>query len=207
MDIKIRKATEDDAAFIAWAILKGSRSGKKVGLFDLIFQNSDSDTLSKHLIALTLSTTKSFCHFSNFLIAEESGNTVGALCGYEPRIATQEMLSEALEGLGVDEAYKERIASYLLCMPELDRQTWVLDFMQVKDEAHELTVLKELVQKSLLTARLKGYRKAETMIEIGEAEQKISYEKLGFKFLDEKRSDYYFETFGRKGIMRLSMQL
>lgn len=207
MGIKIRKAEPQDSRFIAWAMLASSRAGKNTGIFDLIFESSDETILIEKIARLTQTQTKSHCHYSNFLIALDEGKEVGALCGYEPRIANHERFSKALEEIGVDESYNERIAAYLLCQYEADRQTWVLDFMQVNDEAHTLSVLKELVQKSLLTARLKGYRKVETMIEIGSSELQMVYEKLGFSYIDEKQSDYYFESFGRKGIMRLGMHL
>ncbi len=207
MSIKIRKAEQSDCALVSWAILKSSRAGKKVGLFDLIFQCDDDKVLLKKLALLAQTETKSYCHYSNFLVAAEDGKDVGALCGYEPRIATHEVFSKALMEVGIDESYNERISAYLLCFPEVGRQTWVLDFMEVKDDAHELTILKELVQKSLLTARLKGYRKVETIVEIGSADTQLTYKKLGFDVLDEKHSEYYFETFGRSGIVRLGMHL
>ncbi len=208
MGIKIRKAEPQDSRFIAWAMLASSRAGKRVGIFDLIFESSDDTVLLEKMVHLTQTPTKSHCHYTNFLVAfDDEGKQVGALCGFEPRIANHERFSKALEEIGVDESYNERIAAYLLCQYELDRQTWVLDFMQVNDEAYTLSVLKELVQKSLLTARLKGYRKVETMIEIGSSELLLVYEKLGFFYIDEKQSDYYFESFGRKGIMRLGMHL
>ncbi|MEA1920525.1 MAG: acyl-CoA acyltransferase [Campylobacterota bacterium] len=207
MSIKIRKAEQSDCALVSWAMLESSRAGKKIGLFDLIFQCSDDKTLLEKLTQLAQTDTKSYCHYSNFLVAVEDEKDLGVLCGYEPRIATHEVLSKALMELGVDESYRERTSAYFLCFPEVGRQTWILDFIEVKDDAHEFTVLKELVQKSLLTARLKGYRKVETMVEIGSADLQLSYKKLGFEHLEEKQSDNYFETFGRLGIVRLGMRL
>lgn len=207
MGSTIRKANEGDAGFIAWAMLESSRAGKRIGFFDLIFQTDNDDALLEQLAKLTVTQTKSYCHFSNFLVAEIGGESAALLCGYEPRIATDEIFAKALEELGVDGSYQERIAAYLLCRPDIDRQTWVLDFIEVKPGHNDFEVMKELIQKSLLTARLKGYRKAQTMVEIGSVEIQMVYEKLGFSFVDEKRSEYYKEVFGRAGIMRLQMTL
>jgi hypothetical protein len=207
MSIKIRKAEQSDCALVSWGILESSRAGKKIGLFDLIFQCNDDKVLLEKLTLLSQTNTKSYCHYSNFLVAVEDGKDVGVLCGYEPRIATHEVLSKALMELGIDESYNDRISAYFLCFPKVGRQTWVLDFMEVKDDAHEFTVLKELVQKSLLTARLKGYRNVETVVEIGSANTQLTYKKLGFNVLDEKQSEYYFDTFGRIGVVRLGMHL
>lgn len=207
MAITIRKASETDIDIVAQALLEGSRAGKKIGLFDLVFNTSDSDELLALLKKLSLTTTKSYCHYSNFFIAVANGESVGTICGFEPRIATHEIFSKALEELGFDESYHERIAAYLLCEGEVDNKTFVLDFMLVKNDYKSIDIYKELVGKSMLTARLKGYRKVQTSVEIGSIETEMIYKKLGFVVIDEKRSEYYREQFDRAGIMRLQMTL
>jgi hypothetical protein len=207
MAITVRKATEADIDIIAQALLESSRGGKKIGLFDLVFNTSENEILLENLKCLALTTTKSYCHFSNFFIALSNGTVAGTICGYEPRIATHEIFSKALEEIGFDETYHERIAAYLLCEGEVDNKTFVLDFMLIKPEFKSLDVFKELIGKSMLTARLKGYRKVQTSVEIGLVESEMIYKKLGFTVIDEKRSEYYKEQFDRPGIMRLQMIL
>lgn len=207
MSITVRKASETDIDIISQALLESSRGGKKIGLFDLVFNTSDNETLLTHLKHLALTSTKSYCHFSNFFVAIENGTTLGTICGYEPRIATHEIFSKALEEIGFDETYHERIAAYLLCEGDVDNKTFVLDFMLIKPEFKSLDVFKELIGKSMLTARLKGYRKVQTSVEIGSVESEMIYKKLGFSVIDEKRSEYYKEQFDRPGIMRLQMIL
>lgn len=207
MTITVRKATEADVEIVAQAMLESSRSGKKMGVFDLVFDTSDDEKLLSYLKALAVTKTKSYCHVSNFFIAIAAGESVGALCGYEPRIATHEIFTKALEEIGFDETYQERIAAYLLCEGDSDNTTWVLDFMMTRPGYKTVDVFKELVAKSMLTARLKGYRKVQTSIEIGSVETEMIYKKLGFGVIDEKRSEYYKEQFGRPGIMRLQMVL
>jgi hypothetical protein len=207
MSITIRKALESDAPLIAQALLENSRRDKKVGIFDYIFNTSDTASLLESLRKLTLTTTKSYCHFSNFMIAQTEGKSVGAICGYEPRIATHNIFARALEEVGIDESYHERIAGYLLCEPEIDNKTWVCEVMVIEPDYKSFELFKELIAKSLLTARLKGYRKVQTMLEIGSTESELLYKKLGFDLVDEKRSDYYEEQFGRAGLMRLQVTL
>lgn len=207
MSITVRKASESDVDIVSQALLEGSRAGKKIGLFDLVFNTSDDTVLLGYLNRLVLATTKSYCHFSNFFIALSGSERIGAICGYEPRIATHEIFSKALEEIGFDESYHERIAAYLLCEGDVDNKTWVLDFIMAKNPFQSFEILKELVGKSMLTARLKGYRKVQTSVEIGSVETEMIYKKLGFTVLDEKRSEYYKEQFGRPGIMRLQMIL
>jgi len=207
MGIKIEKASPKDAKFIAESILVSSRAEKSVCIFDLIFESDEDKTIIQFLEKLITTETKSYIHFSNFLIAYEDSKLAGCLCGYEPRVATQEIFAKALEEIGVDQSYLKRIEAYSMCEPEVGRRSWILDFIHVNEGFHKLSNIKELVQKSLLTARLKGYRKAATLIEIGSAEVELVYKKLGFSFENEKRSDLYLEVFSRLGIMQYSLDL
>lgn len=207
MKVTVRKATESDAAIICKAMLLSSRAGKRVGLFDFVFQTSDDVRLLEYLKCLVTTSTKSYCHCSNFFIADLGGQSVGAICAYEPRIATHAVFAKALQEIGIDESYHERIAGYLLCEPQMDNQTWILDFLMIEEEHKSIETYKELITKSMLPARLKGYRKVQTMVEIGSVEPELMYKKLGFTLIDEKRSDYYEEQFGRFGIMRLQILL
>jgi hypothetical protein len=207
MAITIRKALSTDDEFLAQALLESSRAGKKLGFFDFIFNTSDEKHLISYLKRLVVTSSKSYCHFSNFLIALENGKSVATICGYEPRIATADVFAHALEELGIDETYHERIAAYLLCTPDIDNKTWVCDFWMGHAGFGTIEIFKELVGKSILTARLKGYRKVQSMVEIGSIEIEMMYKKLGFHLMDEKRSEYYDEQFGRAGIMRLQMEL
>jgi len=196
--MNIRTAKIEDAAFIAWGILESSRAGKKHGLFDLIF--SPSEDISKSLEKLVSSDIKTICHYSNFLIAEVDGKQAGLLCGYDGYKISWENMSGALETMGCQGDYKERISAYLMCEPSVEKNTIVLNFMITKEEFRGLGVVKALVKKVLLTARLKGFRRAQTDIEIGSIETQLAYEKMGFSKKEEKKSDYYLEEFGRLGI-------
>ena len=82
----------------------------------------------------------------------------------------------------------------------------MFDFMEEKEGFIDVGVLKELMRKSLLTARLKGYRIAQTIIEIGSLESELFYKKLGFKKVDQKECELYREKFGRAGLMLMSIE-
>lgn len=203
--MNIRTATAEDSEFISWAILESSRSGKEKGLFDLIF--SPAGDVNKSLQMLIKNDIKTICHYSNFLIAEVDGKPAGALCGYDGYRISWENMTAALEGMGCQGDYMDRIAAYFSCEPHIEKNTYVLDFMVTKDEFRGLGVVKELVKKVLLTARLKGFRKAQTNIEIGAIEAQLAYEKMGFTKLEEKKSDYYLNEFSRMGITSYVMEL
>lgn len=205
MATTVRKATEADIDFIAKAVLLSSRSEKKIGLFDLIFSSNSDDALIEWIKKLLATTIKSYCHLSNFLVSVKDTEVVGCVCGYEARIANDDALSKALEQIGIDESYHERIAVYFLCAANVDKQTFVLDFLYVTPEYEGLDIYKELVGKAILNAKLRGYHKIQLSLDIGANE--VIYKKLGFSVIDSKKSEYYEEVFGHSGIERLQMSL
>lgn len=201
MGITIKQATAEDARFLAQMILKSSRAGKKVGLFDFLFQMQEEDAIIEKLEKLTQTTSKSHCHYKNFLIATIDGQNVGTLCSYEPRISNQETFIKALQEIGCCENANEILQAFYDCSFEVRKSTLMFDFMEEADSFVDVGVLKALMQKSLLSARLKGYRRAQTIIEIGSLETEMFYKKLGFSFVEQKECEDYRETFGRNGIM------
>ena len=205
MSIKIRKATSGDAPFLAQMILQSSRAGKKAGLFDLLLSSSAEDILTK-LEQLTQTTAKNQCHYSNFLIAEMDGKSVGTLCSYEPRIATKGTFIDALNEIGCCDDTDEKLEVLNECDFNLNTRTLMFDYMEELEGFIDVGVLKALMQKSLLTARLKGYRIAQSIVEIGSLEALLYYKKLGFKEVQTKECELYKEKFGRAGMVLLAIE-
>ena len=205
MSIKIKQATATDSAFLAQMILQSSRAGKKDGLFDLLFETNDNATILKRLESLTKTDAKSHCHFSNFLIAQMDGESVGTLCSYEPRIATKETFVKALHEIECDDIDTTLEVMYC-CDFNLNNRTLMFDFMEEAEGFIDVGVLKALMQKSLLTARLKGYRIAQTLIEIGSLESQLFYKKMGFREVSQKECELYKEKFGRVGLSLMAIE-
>lgn len=207
MSIKIRKATAADAPFLAQMILQSSRAGKKVSIYDLIFSTTDDKEVLKNLEKLTTTQAKNSCHYNNFLIAEMDNKPVGTLCSYEPRIATKESFCASLKEVGVENSEESDYIEILQeCDFNLNTRTLVFDFMEELEGFVDVGVMKALMQKSLLTARLKGYRIAQTVVEIGSLETLMYYKKLGFKEVDTKECELYKEKLGRPGLALLSYE-
>ena len=206
MSIKIRKASSQDTQFLAKMMLQSSRAAKKIGIFDVIFENEDEAGILKNLEALAQTTVINHCHFNNFLVAESDGEAVGTLCSYEPRIATQKAFLEALHEIGCNDGVEDRLGVLYECDFNLNNRTLMFDFMEEIDEFKDVGILKELMQKSLLTARLKGYRIAQTIVEIGSLEVILFYKKLGFSVVEEKECELYKEKFGRVGLTLLATE-
>ncbi len=206
MNIKIRKAEAKDAPFLAEMILQSTRAGKKGGIFDMIFETNDDAEILKKLEALTCTEAKNHCHFNNFLIAELDEQSVGTLCSYEPRIATHKTFRDALYEIGCSESVNESLKIIYDCDFELNNRTLMFDFMEEKKGFIDVGVLKALMQKSLLTARLKGYRIAQTIVEIGSMDNILFYKKLGFHKVKEMECESYKEHFGRAGLVLLATE-
>jgi len=206
MNIKIRKAEPKDVSFLAIMILQSTRAGKNSGIFDMIFETNDDSIILKKLEALTSTEAKNHCHYNNFLIAESNGISVGTLCSYEPRIATHKVFMDALNEVGAPESLDENLKVIYNCAFELNKRTLMFDFMEEKKGFIDVGVLKALMQKSLLTARLKGYRIAQTIVEIGSMDNILFYKKLGFHKVKEMECESYKEYFGRAGLVLLATE-
>ncbi len=205
MSIQIKQATAEDSAFLAEMILQSSRAGKKDGLFDLLFETNDDTVILEKLARLTKTTAKSHCHFSNFLIAKMDDKSVGTLCSYEPRIATKETFITALAEVDCVEQ-EEHLEVLFACDFNLNKRTLMFDFMEELEGFLDVGILKALMQKSLLTARLKGYRIAQTIVEIGSLESQLIYKKLGFSEVKQLECELYKEKFGRLGLSLLAIE-
>lgn len=206
MSIKIRKATQGDAQFLAQMILQSSRAEKKVSMFDLVLSSKNDDELLENIKKLTQTSIKNYCHFSNFLIAEIDSKKVGTLCSYEPRIATKESFINSLKEISKDDNIDEYQALLQECDFEQNNRTLIFDFMEEIDGFVDVGILKSLMTKSLLTARLKGYTIAQTIAEIGSLETILIYKKLGFREKKQKECELYREKFGRNGLTLLEIE-
>jgi hypothetical protein len=207
MSIKIRKAKEEDSAFLAQMILQSSRAEKQLCIYDLIFEPKNDKELLKNIQKLTITTAKNSCHYSNFLVAEMDSKLVGSLCTYEPRIANRQSFCDALKEVGVTDAINSEYIEILNnCDFNVNKRTLIFEFMEEVEGFVDVGVMKELMTKSLLTARLKGYTIAQTIVEIGSLEILLYYKKLGFKEVQTKECELYKEKFGRAGLVLLSYE-
>ena len=54
----------------------------------------------------------------------------GVLCAYESKLDTNDSFLQALDEIGIDASYQERIAAYLMCKPRLFEKFIGLRFYQ-----------------------------------------------------------------------------
>ncbi len=206
MGIDISKASASDAGFLAKMILQSSRAEKKFGIYDLVFGTKSDEELLNYLEKMVVTQTKNHMHYSNFLIANMDSKQVGTICSYEPRISTHEAFMKSLEEIGYEGDVSEYEEIFENCKFDQNNRTLIFDFMEELEGFVDVGVLKALMQKSLLTGRLKGYRIAQTIVEIGSLEIILLYKKLGFREVKQKECELYKEKFGRSGLILLEIE-
>ena len=112
MDLKIRRATRDDAEFLAWVMLASSRSHVSRGIWDLIIGAGDAGCLD-YLKRLALAGPRSLCHYESFLVAEADGRPAAALCVFKPSEGGWPLVSKAMANVQrarTEQVNKESVA-------------------------------------------------------------------------------------------------
>ncbi len=214
MGIEIRRARQEDTAFIAWVQLAAARSHVPVGFFDLAFPGEEEARLA--LIERVCSTeTLSMCHWSGFLVADVDGQPAAGLSGYEPtKRGTDTFAAAMLEGLGgagwspedVDGVFG-RMMPFLKCAPESPDDAWVVEWVATKPDFRGRGLVRSLLAKILQEGRDKGYRRAQISLLIGNHPAQHAYESAGFKAVDEKRHPEFETAFGSPGTLRMLRDL
>lgn len=207
MKFEVRKATLNDADFIVSSMIKSSRSSSKKGFFDLLFGDISEEKLYEQVKSLVTNEKKLYCHFSNFVVAYSSDKMLGTICGYESKLLTRKKFLEDLKTLECSDSYQNVLFTYDVCVGDMGRNKWMLDFLSVDDGVDEFEISNALLNKSLLNARLKGYREARTIVEIESTEVIMMYKNLDFVVKSENKNESYEEMFHSLGLLILQLHL
>ena len=211
MEHRIRPATVDDTAFIAWVQQEAARSHLPFGFWDLALPGPDDYRL-RIIERICRAEAKSFCHWSGFLVAEVAGSPAAALSGYDnPKAAADELFSRAMfEALTAEgwtqprmEAMQQRIAPFLTCVPELPEDAWILEWVATRPEHRGKGLTRALLQAIVDLGRKRGHKLFQIAVMIGNAPAQRAYEGAGFKVVDEKTHPAFEATFGMPGVRRL----
>lgn len=211
MSPTIRPATEADAPFIAWVQQEAARSHLPYGFWDLAFIGPDEWRLPL-IERLVRAQARSFCHWSNFLIAEVGGEPAAALSGYEnPSSSAGTLLFEAMQeafvAVGWGElqanALNERIVPFLTCIPEAAEEDWVIEWVATKPAHRGKGLVKALLHAILERGAERGHACTQIGVLIGNVAAQRAYESVGFRVVDEKTSPAFEGTFGTPGIRRM----
>jgi ribosomal protein S18 acetylase RimI-like enzyme len=211
MSTKIRPATVDDVAFIAWVQQEAARSHLPYGFWDLAFIGPDEWRLPM-LERIARARAESFCHWSRFLVAEVDGEPAAALAGYDkPSVTAATLLFAAMEeafgAVGWTElqagAMQERIVPFLTCIPEAAEEDWVIEWVATRPAHRGKGLVKALLQEILARGAERGHAQTQIGVLIGNTAAQRAYESAGFRVVDEKTSPSFEATFGCPGIRRM----
>ena len=214
MSPTIRRATRDDAEFLAWVMLASSRSHISRGAWDLIIGGDDAQCLD-YLKRLVLAEPRSLCHYGSFLVAEVDCQQAAALCTSKPAEGGWTLVGQAQahveRDLGWTETDKaashQRFAPMLACMPPAAGADWFIEFVATHPEYRRRGLVDMLMREAIRQGVESGCSLAEIMILAGNDPAQAAYEKVGFVVHDQCGSRELQAAIGAPGFRRMLRKL
>lgn len=208
MTHSIRPAREDDADFLAWAILIAARSHLAKGWFDVVLEGPEASRLD-YLRRLTLTPTRSWWHYSRFLVAEQDGIPVAALSAFRADDAyalSQQAMAEVARELGWSDATQQamwqRGAYIFACTFKSDDDAWAIENVATLPAYRGRGTTVQLLEQAVAEAERNGAPRVQITFYIGNDAAERVYAKAGFKFHDEKRNPEFEAVTGSPGLRR-----
>jgi GNAT superfamily N-acetyltransferase len=211
MSTTIRPATLADTPFLAWVQQEASRSHLPFGFWDVAIPGPDEYRL-RIVERIGRAEARSFCHWSNFLVAEVDGEPAAGLSAYDDaKVATGDRflraMFEALTAEGWNEArmgaLSQRLGPFLTCALEQPDDTWIVEWVATKPAHRGKGLTKALLGAILDAGRARGHTRFQIGVLIGNTPAQRAYEGVGFTVVDEKTDPAFEATFGAPGIRRL----
>lgn len=210
MESLIRPAVPGDAPEVATLMYLAAKSHVETSIYDLTFPGSMEERLAK-LAALFTAQTRSWYHYSHYLVSESGGSIMGCLCGFNEQEAGGRLLQEAYSEIGTDraegKAMYERMQPFHRVNPKHYEDSWVIEHVAVFPEYRGQGVISALLQQILDRGRERGYSSAELNMLIGNTPAQRAYEKAGFVVVEENTDDEFMRIFESPGMARLYMHL
>lgn len=187
-----------------------SRGHLRRGVWDLIAGGFEENCLD-YLRRLALTEPVSLCHYSSFIVTEYDGRPAAALCAFDPRAGGWEVLADAMKNVqrekgwtpADESASADRTAPVWKCMFDTLEGAWVIESVATMPEFRRRGLADSLMAEILEVGRANGHRIAQLTILIGNAAAQRSYEKAGFRVMDEKRDRDFEAVLGAAGFMRM----
>ena len=210
MDLKIRRATRDDADFLAWVMLASSRSHVSRGIWDLIIDADDAGCVY-YLKRLAVAEPRSLCHYDSFLVAEAGGLPVAALCRFRPGESGWPLVSKAMANVQRDlgwtdedkEASRQRMAPALACFIPDTGEDWSIEFVATLPEYRRRGFVDALLREAIQEGAARGCKLAQITILAGNDPAQKAYEKWGFRVHAELGSEEFQSAIGAWGFRSL----
>ena len=183
-------------------------------MWDLFVDGSEEECL-RFLEALAGTKTQHWEHYANFIVAEEDGTPVSALCGYfEAECggpALGQGIQEASQTLGRSDeenaAGWQRAGSIAHCAPEHAPGAWIVENVATLPEFRRRGLVDRLLGEILEKGRTAGASVADVGVLIGNDSAQRAYEKAEFVVVDEKRHPEFEAVYNCPGIRLLRRPL
>jgi GNAT superfamily N-acetyltransferase len=204
----IRRATFDDADFIAWTILAAQRGQRPRGWFDIALDWPEPRCLA---LVTSIATHRhvSCWHVSTFWIAEVGGAPAAALCALPSKgavAAQREVMQQALRDAAIDPAEQAAIgrrgAYVRSCWMPGDDANWFIEHAAAKPAYRGRGLMAMLLEHTLAEGKAAGHARATITFYIGNEAAEQCYTKAGFAIAEERRDPEFEALTGAPGFRR-----
>ena len=210
MSFNVRKAVQEDGAFLADMIMMAGRNHTSRAILEYLLGGKPNDCMT-FLQMLLITSSPHLFHHSCYMIAENSDGPVAIMGGYDPKTMGYQALHAATPEvspiLGWSETetnlVKERTDKLVPCMPAIVDGAWVIDRGATKEEARRQGVASLLVESVIGEAGEKGFSKVQVNVYIGNDPAIKLYEKAGFAIAEEKPDEFFEKIIGAPGMVSL----
>jgi GNAT superfamily N-acetyltransferase len=211
--VSIRAAEPRDAEFVAWVVQTAARSHVEKGWFDIALNRPENECL-EFLRRLALAETRSWWHYSLFLIAEVDGVPAAALCRFRSGDGyplSEQAMTEVARTYRWDEAELgamwQRASYAFTCIIPGDDNCWTIENVATRPEYRGRGLTGQLIERALQDGRKRGFTEAQITFLIGNDPAERAYSKAGFAFAVEKRHPDFEAACGSPGCRKFMRKL
>jgi len=210
MSFNIRKAVQEDGAFLADMIMMAGRNHTSRAILEYLLGGKPNDCMT-FLQMLLITSSPHLFHYSCFMIAENSDGPVAVMGGYDPNTMGYQVLQGAIPEvspiLGWSDAeqnlVKERTDKLVPCMPANVDDAWMIDRGATREEVRRQGAASQLTAAVIAEAGEKGFSKVQVNVYIGNEPAIKLYEKAGFTIAEEKADEFFEKMIGAPGMVSL----
>jgi ribosomal protein S18 acetylase RimI-like enzyme len=211
--MRLRRAAETDAAFLATVILLATRANLGKDWFDVLLADHQHERLP-FIERLTRTAARSWWHYSRFWIAGLRDKPAAALScfragdGYAP---SGEAFAEAAAAMGWDGEKQGQMwqrGGYIFsCSMSGGDELWTLENLATLPEYRGRGHARALIEQAMDEGRRAGCGRMQVTTLIGNAGAIHAYESVGFELVEEKRSEAFAAAAGAPGLCRFELTL
>lgn len=210
MNPAIRQAAPEDTHEVTQLMYIAGKSHVETSIYDLMWPDGMEVRLER-LGRLFTADTRSWYHYSYYLVGEVDGGVAGSLCGFNERETGGPKLGQAFIEIGTDhaegKAMYERMRPFHRVNPRHYEDSWVIEHVGVFPRYRGRGIISALLQEILEKGRGLGYKRAELNMLIGNAPARGAYEKAGLAIVEENTDPEFEAIFGTPGMVRMVMDL